>query len=238
MLELQRFIQAGSTSVSNLLMTYYRQLGMSEQEMILYLQLLMDEKEGKSFPDMTVIASRMGITLQEAYSLIETLINKKIIKLETQPDSSGKQTDYYDLTTVYTTLQEVLVAAHQKNQVEQSQLDIRQLMHKFEQEFGRNLSSMERESITYWIYDDHYSVEIIELALKEAVLNQVYNIKYIDRILLSWERKNLRSKAQVLNELNHRKNQLRSQDKAEFTNEQAKNKPKIPLFNWLDNEGK
>lgn len=238
MLDLQRYIQAGSTTVSNLLLTHYHQLGLTEQEMMLYLQLLLDEESGKSFPDMTVIAQRMGLSLQEAYSLIQSLMAKKIIKLETQQDNMGKQTDYYDLTTVFSTLEEVLKASQQKLQVEQSQVNVQQLMQKFEQEFGRTLSSMERESITYWVYEDHYAVEIIELALKEAVLNQVYNIKYIDRILLSWERKNLRSKNQVLNELNHRKNQLRSQDKTEFVNEQTKNKPKIPLFNWLEEEGK
>ena len=36
---------------------------------------------------------------------------------------------------------------------------------------------------------DHYQPEILKLALREAVLNQAYSFNYVDRILLSWERK-------------------------------------------------
>ena len=39
--------------------------------------------------------------------------------------------------------------------------------------------------------------ELIRLALREAVLNQAYSLKYIDRILLAWERKNITTKEQV-----------------------------------------
>ncbi|MGX6961171.1 DnaD domain-containing protein [Vagococcus xieshaowenii] len=238
MLELQKFLNAGSTTISNLILKNYRALGINEEEVMLYFQLLMNANEGKAFPDMKIIGETMGLSIQEVYSLIQTLINKHIIKLESQQNEAGQQIDYYDVTVVYEALKDILNAQKQKSFVEQTQIDTRHLLHVFEQEFGRSLSSIERESINYWVFDDHYSPEIIELALKEAVLNQVYNIKYIDRILLSWERKNLRSKAQVLNELNHRKNQLRSQDKQAFINEQEKNKPKIPLFNWLENEDK
>ena len=38
--------------------------------------------------------------------------------------------------------------------------------------------------------------ELIRLALR-AVLNQAYSLKYIDRILLAWERKNITTKEQV-----------------------------------------
>ena len=37
--------------------------------------------------------------------------------------------------------------------------------------------------IGQWLNTDHYSPELIRLALREAVLNQAYSLKYIDRIL-------------------------------------------------------
>lgn len=67
----------------------------------------------------------------------------------------------------------------------------------FEQEFGRPLSSIEFQRIGQWLEEDHYQPEILKLALREAVLNQAYSFNYVDRILLSWERKNLRTKQQV-----------------------------------------
>lgn len=59
----------------------------------------------------------------------------------------------------------------------------------FEQEFGRPLSSIEFQRIGQWLEEDHYQPEILKLALREAVLNQAYSFNYVDRILLSWERK-------------------------------------------------
>ena len=64
----------------------------------------------------------------------------------------------------------------------------------FEQEFGRPLSASEFQRIGQWLEEDHYQPEIIKLALREAVLNQAYSFNYVDRILLSWERKNLKTK--------------------------------------------
>ena len=46
---------------------------------------------------------------------------------------------------------------------------------------------------------------MIQFALREAVLNQAYSLNYIDRILLSWERKNITSKEQVEEEQKRRK---------------------------------
>lgn len=71
------------------------------------------------------------------------------------------------------------------------------VFQSIEQEFGRTLSPIEMESISQWLDIDHYSPELIQLALKEAVLNQVYNLKYMDRIISNWYKKNLKTPAQV-----------------------------------------
>ena len=57
-----------------------------------------------------------------------------------------------------------------------------------EKEFGRTLSSSEIEFINSW----EYNPEIIKLAIQETVLNQVYNVKYTDKILYEWDKANLR----------------------------------------------
>ena len=70
----------------------------------------------------------------------------------------------------------------------------------FEQEFGRFLSPMESESISMWLDDDGHSVEIIRAALKEAVLAEKMSLRYIDRILFEWKKKNVKTLAQVENQ--------------------------------------
>ncbi|MDM8277294.1 DnaD domain protein, partial [Lactobacillus gallinarum] len=67
------------------------------------------------------------------------------------------------------------------------------LSRKVEVEFGRYLSPIEREEIAQWLSVDHYTPEVIELALREAVLSQAYSLKYIDRVLLNWQRHNLKT---------------------------------------------
>lgn len=52
-----------------------------------------------------------------------------------------------------------------------------------ENNLGRVLSPIEIEIISKWDYD----YEIIELAVKEAILHNAKTIKYIDRIIFNWK---------------------------------------------------
>ena len=52
--------------------------------------------------------------------------------------------------------------------------------------------------IGQWLNTDHYSPELIRLALREAVLNQAYSLKYIDRIYLRGSVKILPPKNKLL----------------------------------------
>ena len=70
------------------------------------------------------------------------------------------------------------------------------LFEMFEQEFGRTLSPMEYEIINGWI-NDNFSEELIIEALKEATFNGVSSLRYIDRILLEWKKKNIKTKQDV-----------------------------------------
>ncbi|WP_439644579.1 DnaD domain-containing protein [Amylolactobacillus amylophilus] len=86
-------------------------------------------------------------------------------------------------------------AASPVAQPQESKLD--QTIRQFEIEFGRMISPIERQMIQSWFTVDHYDAGVIQLALREAVLAQVYNFKYVDRILLNWQRMNLKTTLQV-----------------------------------------
>lgn len=70
-----------------------------------------------------------------------------------------------------------------------------------EKEFGRTLSSTEIGFINSWTY----SPEIIKLAIQETVLNQVYNVKYTDKILYEWDKANLRDTNSIKKHLKKRR---------------------------------
>ena len=90
----------------------------------------------------------------------------------------------------------------------------------FEKELGRTLSPMEYEIIKGWVMDK-FSDELIILALKEAVYNGVNNLRYIDKVLYGWRKKNIKNKQDII------------KDKEKFKNRQKEN---IEVFdyNWLD----
>lgn len=85
-----------------------------------------------------------------------------------------------------------------------------------EEEFGRTLSPIEYETISGWL-NAKIDEGLIKEALKEAVLNGVNNLKYIDKILYEWTKKGYK--------------------KAQDVKKKSKKEPEeIDLFeyNWLD----
>jgi DNA replication protein len=52
---------------------------------------------------------------------------------------------------------------------------------------------MENEKIIEWLDRLAYRPEIVLESLKRAVLRGIYNFNYIDRILMEWQKSNLRT---------------------------------------------
>lgn len=102
----------------------------------------------------------------------------------------------------------------------------------FEQEFGRLLSPMELETISMWLDTDHHSPAIIKAALKEAVLAGKISLRYIDRILFEWKKKNITSIKQV----EKHSEQFHKNIKPVMNEKQIKNDntQKVSFYNWLE----
>lgn len=101
----------------------------------------------------------------------------------------------------------------------------------FEQEFGRLLSPMEIETISMWIDVDRHSPSIIKAALKEAVLAGKISLRYIDRILFEWKKKNITSVKQVekhTEQFHQKTTTVQPKPQAESIQK------KVPFYNWLE----
>lgn len=231
MIALDVFLKKGQTTISNLLLEYYRHIGMSNEEFLLWLQLHRYVESGDTFPDLMKIAEHMNYNQQEIYYLLNQLVQKQLIQIVSVKDPRGMLHDSYDLTLVYQKLSLLLSQKTQAVEKDQKQEKISELYQNFEAEFGRPLSPMEYQRIGQWLDEDQYQVELIHLALREAVLNQAYSLNYIDRILLSWERKNIRTSEQVMDEQQRRKRQMMQKEE-----QPTKTLPKISLHNWLEEE--
>src|SRR5690606_7359606 len=112
-------------------------------------------------------------------------------------DGNGK---LYEKFSIYPLWERILDHLEMKtmsnNQVVQKNEE-GEIFSIFEQEFGRLLSPMEIETISMWLDTDNHSPALIKAALKEAVLAGKISLRYIDRILFEWKKKNITSIKQV-----------------------------------------
>lgn len=218
------WLREGQTVVHNVLLANYTSVGLNETELIFIIQLQSYLDKNILFPNINTIANRMGKEDAELFTILHSLIQKSIIRIQTEKDESGKVSDKYSLDPLYKKLSMLL--SKEKKHEKDTKNDI-DLLSVFQQEFGRLLTPIEIQTISEWLDKDHYKKEIILEALREAVLNQKYNLRYIDRILLSWEKKNIRTSNEI------------KQESKKYSEYQAgipsnSNTEHVPLFNWLD----
>ncbi|MCP9312318.1 DnaD domain protein [Liquorilactobacillus satsumensis] len=230
---LKKYLVAGQTTVSNLILHNYSALGLNEEELVLLLELLSEQQRGNAFPAGEKIARAMGKKPQAIYQLLHSLIAKKVMQIVSIPAADGKTQDVYRFELLYEKIGNLEQKEEQKLEQADQAVAQAKVYSSIEVEFGRPLSPIEIETVDSWLHQDHYRSEVILLALREAVLNQAYSLKYIDRILLSWERQNIKTAQDV----ERAKQKMRTNGKNSTSEEQtttSNDKPLIPLYRWSD----
>lgn len=227
---LKQWIKAGNTDLPTLLLMHYKDIGLTNDDFVVIIQLKSFVDGGESFPNTEALAKRMHLTQEEAFQALHQLINKRVVTIETIVNEEGKSQDRLSFDLLWEKL--VIFLKQQETEMvsEQQELQVKDLYSLFESEFGRPLSPIEIETLNMWIDKDQYAPELIQMALREAVLSQVYSLKYIDKILLSWEKKNIRTKEQV-----EKESQKYRESQNQFNNETKTNQPSkpVPMHNWL-----
>jgi DNA replication protein len=193
-------LDSGSTALPNILLQNIGKLKMTSDEFMLFVTLWHYHEKGIGFPGIEQLSAALGFSQQAIFQTLHSLTEKKFVTIKTTHDAQQVQQDTYDLMPIFDRLALVLQQATTANLVHEQQATRDSLFKQIEVEFNRPLSPIEIETIDAWINQDHYNPDLIQLALREAVLNQVYSLKYIDRILLSWEKKNITTKEQVQRE--------------------------------------
>lgn len=104
-----------------------------------------------------------------------------------------------------------------KNSNNNIKLKNKNIYQIIEENFGRTLAPMEYEVIKSWLEVENISEELVVYATQIAVCNNACSVKYIERILQDWKRKN-----------------LLTLDQAKKENEKFKNKRELP--DWWGKE--
>ena len=175
-------IKSGTITIPKLLLQSYKELKLTEQELILIIYFI-----GNNEFDPERISKDLGLSIGETLKIIDDLTKKDILKISTR--SAKVYEEYIDLDELYNKL--ALTIMTDKETPKRTNI-----YDKFENEFGRTLSPMEYEIIGAWI-ESWFSEELIEEALKEAVYNGVSNLRYIDKILYEWQKKGVKTKQDI-----------------------------------------
>ena len=204
-------------TIPRIILKYYKKLNITEEELIVLICLI--NKGQKSPYDPNLFTEELGMNKYQAMQLITDLQEKNIIDVKLETNKYGKKEEYIYTDLLYNKIYSILL---DDNNVQEEKTPSKDIYLKFENEIGRTTSPAEVEQINEWI-NDGTTEELIEEALKEAVYNNVRNLKYIDRIIYNWKSKGIKNKNDIIKEKkNFRKTQV--------------SKEEIYDYNWLEEE--
>ena len=232
-------VNDGQTTIANALLAHYREIGVTNDELLVYLQFKRLIDQGNQFPDAAVIAKSLGESTNAVFQRLHEMLAKKLLTIESITADDQKIHDRYNFDGLYDKLAVALKkqpVSTQASEQATSENSRQKVFRAIQTEFGRDLSPIEMESISKWFDEDHYEPEVIELALREAVLRQVYNLTYMDRILLNWQKRNLKTAAQVEAERQRSIEQRLNSAPQPQRQTGANAGPKIPLFKLAEDQ--
>lgn len=189
----------GSTAIPNLLLRLYKHMGITDTEMMLLIQLFrLFNEENNYLPDTDVLINQLSGDEEQINRDLENLINNGMLKITEFYDSQREIfIKGYDFEPLFEKLSEIWACARVKQHeaikkiTDNKSKKTVNLYKSFENEFGRFLSPMEIEQIDTWT--QKMPPQMVLEALRRAVLLGKHNFKYIDSILLEWEKNNLNS---------------------------------------------
>ena len=159
---------------------------------VLMLIYFLNHKENLTF-DINSISKNLYMDAAITLDTISSLIDKNLVSIEVIKNN-GIFEEHISLELFLNKIKLYLI----EDKHDEKANDIYTL---FEEEFGRTLSPTEYETITNWL-ECNISVDLIKSALKEAVLNGVNSLRYIDKILFEWNKKGYKSSNDIVGKKN------------------------------------
>lgn len=207
---LEGLIKEKDYTFKKLLFKLIKDFDLTLEELLLLIYFINQDKPVFDIKKISIITYLDNNEIMSAFS---SLTAKGFVSIKTSKED-GKITEIIDITNTY----RAMVSDINVNIKKQTVTNIYTI---FEKEFGRPLSPVEYEIIKAWITSG-ISEELIKGALKEAVFNNVRNLRYIDKILSEWEKKGFKSVDEV----------------DSYLKKKEVNNPKQELFdyNWLEDE--
>ncbi len=209
----------GNIVIPLYLMKNYKKLNINLEEFVflMYLYNLGD----KFLFDPNKFSKDLNIDTKNIMNYVGVLTDKKLIRVEVLKNEKDIMEEVVILDDFYTKLTCLTIEDVNENKNTDSNI-----FEVIEKEFGKTLSPIEVEIIKAWL-ENNISEELIKEALKEATFNGVSNLRYIDKILYEWGKKNIKTVEDV-EKLRKSRNKKDDKDISIDT--------EIFDWNWLDED--
>lgn len=197
-------LQSGMVCVPHDLLLSYREVGLTEEELVLLLILSQcAQKTGDRYPDLGRVARVMGREEPQIQEIVASLVEKECLGItrERTPETGASQPVF--------TMEPLLRRIGKKlsrNRTPQSRECVEEkpaaAIHRpekkdiygvFEKEFGRLLSNTEIAYLSEWLEGDGFGENLVLEALRSAVSREKRSFRYIDAILRDWQKKGIRT---------------------------------------------
>ena len=184
----------GSLVIPLYFLDRYKELSI-DMESFIVLMYFHDKGNNLLF-DPDSISSDLSLSSIELMEIVDKLSTMHLLDIKSVKDNNGILNEVIDLSPFYERM--VLKDIPDDN-------DACDIYDKIQVEFGRTLSPSEIEVIKSWVVNGN-SREVIDAAIREASINKVSNIRYIDKILYDWNSKGIKE----IDELNKYRNPVDS----------------------------
>ena len=168
-----------------LLLENYKKLKISENQLVIILMIDHLVSQGNPFVTADLLSLKMSLDIKEIDALLADLLARGFVEYAS---INGKT------VTSLNPLREKLfsnfalsVSKEAENKKKQEEL-LSNIYQSFETELNRPLQPMELSTIREWV-DMGYSDEMIVNALKEALSQGKKSLRSVDKVLLSWAKR-------------------------------------------------
>lgn len=184
-MDMKSLIKKNIIDFSELVLNNYYKLGLDETEAVILIKLHYLLNRNINYISPKQLSSMLSISSQTTSKRLNSLIERGFIRIELVPMDDGKQTESFNIDYLVERIVKSDYEEKKEDIIEQNKSIESKLVKLFQEEFKKQLSVLDIQTITKWLNEDMYTYEIIEDSLFEAVRTRKLSIKYVDAILLN-----------------------------------------------------
>lgn len=220
-MKLNKVIGDGNIVIPLYILKYFKKMNLTMEEFI-FLMYLYNKQDNIEF-NPEKMALDLDLDIMEVMGYISILTDRGYLTLDVIKSENNIIEEVVNLSNFYERISTFLINSPDTEDIKDENI----LMY-IEHELGRPLNSIEIDTINNWI-SNKIDIDLIKEAVKISLNDGVYNLKYIDKILLDFKTRSILN----IKDLEDSKNK-------NIDNNSENNLDNLDMeiddWNWLDDE--